>query len=296
MIQVRGTSSAKNPARRLTRCCGLVASLAVLFVASSAAADDLLVLQGNYLHKVDDSTGSYTALGGENWPNTTSMTFWEWDDRVYTISDEAMWRVSPYNGTYQKVTDEIWPGPTLITTAPTGSFTGGDFPQPIEAVYVIQDSYLWRVSMNWQTVEGTETALGTAAWPNATSIDSLDGYIYVIEGDVLWRVSPVDGSYVARGGAIWDGPTQMTHYGSYLYIAQDERIYKVDPSDGDILAYSGTGWDGTTSLASLNSFQTGAGLYAIQDDKLWKINPSTFSTTALTAAIWPGQTFMAGFY
>jgi len=113
-------------------------------------------------------------------------------------------------------------------------------------------------------------ACNTAVWPRTAAMTSLNGMLYIVEADSLWRASPVDGSWQQLGPAGgWANTAAMTSLNGMLYIVEADSLWRASPVDGSWqqLGPAG-GWANTAAMTSLNGM-----LYIVEADSLWRASP-----------------------
>ncbi|MGB3946506.1 MAG: M57 family metalloprotease [Bacteroidia bacterium] len=128
---------------------------------------------------------------------------------------------------------------------------------------------------------GAYTQIGPSVWTGTEGITSLNNYIYIVENSRLYRVDPNNGTYVQLGGAVWAGTEAMCSLNGYIYIVQNSRLYKVDPSNGTYVQLGGASWTGTYDMCTLGGF-----LYIVENSRLYKVDPNNGSYIQLGGAIW----------
>jgi len=114
------------------------------------ALTELFLIGGNHLWQVNAPGGSFTDLGG-GWSGPTVMT--SIYNTLYIVQNSRLWKVTT-SGSFTQLGQPVWAGATSIA----GKLDTSD------AVYIIQDSRLFRVNVS----DGTYAQLGGASWGGPT--------------------------------------------------------------------------------------------------------------------------------
>jgi len=126
------------------------------------------------------------------------------------------------------------------------------------------------------------TQLGGEAWSDTRAMTSLDGSLYVIQNNKLWRANPGDGSYTQLGDEVWSNTNAMTSLGGWLYVIQNGKLWRANPGDGSYTQLGGEEWNGTAAMtAGPNGL-----LYVVQNGKLWRVNPNDGAYAQLGGQDW----------
>mgnify|MGYP001211651957 CR=1 FL=1 len=126
------------------------------------------------------------------------------------------------------------------------------------------------------------TQLGGEAWSDTRAMTSLDGSLYVIQNNKLWRANPGDGSYTQLGEEVWSNTSAMASLGGSLYVIQNGKLWRANPGDGSYTQLGGEEWNGTAAMtAGPNGL-----LYVVQNGKLWRVNPNDGAYAQLGGQDW----------
>lgn len=158
----------------------------------------LIARQGNYLYRVNPSTGAVSQLGSAPWAGLKAMSYLDHNHNndgndLFVVQDDALWRVNVHTGAYTQLNGD-WSDTTAMTTDGT-------------SLYIACQNHLYKVS----PATGSSTDLGDD-WNTTTTLTFLGGWLYAIDGGDLYSVSPSTGSTSLVGSADeWPGFTLMTH-------------------------------------------------------------------------------------
>jgi hypothetical protein len=244
------------------------------------------IIQNGTLYRVNPDTGSYDRLGRHlTWDATTSITslpFVAAAPLAYIFDDLNLWSVSLSTGAH-----------TQIPLSGNGYFYGASpqvavgFYNNALTLFLAQGHLLSRVD----PTTGVATQIPGVYWSDPNGMVSFNGYIYLLEGNQLWRVNPSNGKYYEE----WDFPTPATAgfmaVGSNcLYVVIDKVLWRYTDSEG-ATPIGGASWSGATSLAVDQDAAADVAFITRSNGYLYRVDTADGSSVKLGDPVWTGDTF-----
>ncbi|NIJ52466.1 M12 family metallopeptidase [Dyadobacter arcticus] len=149
-------------------------------------------------------------------------------------------------------------------------------------VYALQNGYLWKIEVN----TGSKQKLGGQYWVPGTAISYAYGFLFIVNGDNLFRVS-MDGLSFLSMGTGYKGVTELAALKDQLYVVKNQgRLYKINPMTG-VTTTHGSDIFGTG--AQLTS--SGKNLLVNSMGKLYNVDEA--GTIKLISNNWSDMTHLA---
>lgn len=231
--------------------------------------EELYITQGDYLYTVDITTGTRYALG-TGWSGAVAMaTVNNW---IYIIKGDELWRVHPLNYTL-----------TLLSTGWQGTVAMTSSAEYNDDLFIAKGGEIFRFNLSTLT----STSLGS--WPGLEAMTFSPGidseFLFFIQGDNMWKMSPVTGVTVSMGTG-WSGAEVMTGIGDFIYTVWGGQLWSTRITDNYTYAM-GDAWGGTEAITNFGFI-----IYAVQGGELWKTYDFPYSFESLGNS-WGGTTAMA---
>ncbi|MCF2489204.1 M12 family metallopeptidase [Dyadobacter sp. CY347] len=99
-------------------------------------------------------------------------------------------------------------------------------------VYFLQNGYLY----NYNPVGGVGIKSPGQYWLPATALSYCYGFLFIVNGDTLFRVS-MDGQNFVSMGSGYKGVTEMVPFNDKLYILKKGKLWKMDSNSGAIMEH-----------------------------------------------------------
>jgi hypothetical protein len=176
----------------------------------TALQGSLYIIRKGTLWKVNKDNGSRVSLGTTGaWPDVkaiTSLGGW-----LYILTSTNLYRVSANDGSFGRMGRENqWGGSDLMTSVDEAICPGNCGGTSVRGIYVLKQGTLWRIPNN---IDPAVQVGGTNWWPGASAItskpSSADQLLYIVWGNRLWLISPLDGSYRTIGNTVWSSTKAM---------------------------------------------------------------------------------------
>ena len=215
------------------------------------------------------------AIGDGPWFHTTAAT--TSSDVVYAVQKGDLYRTSPIDGHYTKVSSD-W-GDTKCL-----AFNAG-------LLYIIlkQDDQLFLYSVDpIQQDPAGRTLLQKLPGSTARCMVGVGARLYYVADSTLYFVGTTGGGAPTALTDVWSGATCMTKLGDFLYIAANSKLYRVDPDNGQPKESFGD-YSDTPCMSSYNGK-----LYIVQKKDLYRVDGMTGSYVNISkpAGTWHDSTVM----
>ncbi|HEU4412633.1 MAG TPA: hypothetical protein VFS43_45740 [Polyangiaceae bacterium] len=178
--------------------------------------------------------GGYVSLGS-GWQGSEAMA--ALSNFVYTVQGGELWKTNGLTGDTVHF-GASWAG-TEALTAGLVSFVSVSVPY----VFGVQGGSLWAVNAN----NGAVVSLGSG-WEGTEAMTFGNGYLFIAQGDALWRYRVASGVTTMIEGYGWSGTEAMTFRDGFIYAVQGGQLWVTSPNGGSVSL--GGGWEGTLSMAA----------------------------------------------
>jgi len=238
-----------------------VAALVFVLHVPLSQAEFIYAIQDDVLYQADPNTGTWTALS-DTWAGTELLA--SCSGSMYAIQGDGLYKVDR-SGSWTALTD-LWTG--------TVALTGGQ-----GWLYAAQNDLIYRIDPSngdWETVPGDYVGTTHLAWAGGaliaggqfgelaghgigtveitvlkhhqgtTAMAGTSDALFVIQGDVLYRVDPFTGDYESLGGG-YEGATELGAWGNHVYCVWQGSLWKTNAMTGEYESL-GSAWEGTTAL------------------------------------------------
>jgi hypothetical protein len=175
----------------------------------TAAYADLFAVIGGKIYAGDATKGKTTEFAGY-FPATEKM--FAVPSRLFATRDIGMWKIKSTGG--------------------TGIGVGGNFPTKgmtyyNDYMYVLQNGYIRKIGVH----NPANYNIGYQYWLAGTAITFAKGFLFIVNGEFLFRVSTGGTEYVTLGAG-YKGITEMVALKDKVYFIKGGKIYKLDPMTG----------------------------------------------------------------
>lgn len=164
--------------------------------------------------------------------------------------------------------------------------------KPIQALtyadknlYALQNGYLTRFTFPWGG--GYPTKLGGQLWQGGSAITYAAGYLFIISGDVLYRVS-LTGTSSSPIGFGYNGTTELVTLKDKVYaLRPDGKLYKIEP----LISYGSKQHTNITFAGNAQLASNGKNLLITSGNSLLSLSES--GAVKVLSDGWAGTTDLA---
>jgi len=150
-------------------------------------------------------------------------------------------------------------------------------------LYFLQDGYLSKIDIPYNY---GKTTLGGQYWLPATAMTYSFGFLFIVSGDILYRVSLNGQNFVSMGSG-YKGVVEIAQLNEQVYLIKtDGKLYKINPMTGAATVHTTTTFAAGAQLAS-----NGNNLLITSGNTLYSITES--GVTKAVSSGWAGVTELA---
>jgi hypothetical protein len=106
-------------------------------------------------------------------------------------------------------------------------------------------------------------------WPTATAMTELDGSLYLVNDEKLYRIDPADGAYAQVGDELWRPKFMFGAKGQLFVVDHDGSFFRIDPASGaytQVDRYTWAKLQATAVVLDVICFFSDGGLYVVNGD------------------------------
>ncbi len=106
-------------------------------------------------------------------------------------------------------------------------------------------------------------------WPTATAMAELDGSLYIVNDEKLYRINPADGGYAQVGDELWRPRFLFGNKGTLYIVDTEGSFYRIEPTTGSYQQIDRYTWSKLQATAVVREnicFFSDGGLYVVNGD------------------------------
>ncbi|TDE15626.1 M12 family metallopeptidase [Dyadobacter psychrotolerans] len=212
---------------------------------------NLYVTLNDRLYAVNASNGLKTEIGSA-WGGTEAVT--SDANFIYAVRVDNIWKTNKFNGKVTALAHDY------SGTKQMAMYKGD--------LYVIKNGNLLRIN----TTTGVSTNVGGQIWLPATSMSACYGFLYIVSGDVLYRVTPETGVYVAVASG-YLGVKETAAINQTLWFLTKTFLFKIYPMNGYSAQVDYNSWANSAQLTGFDG-----NIYVINGDYLYRVDNEGYRT------------------